>query len=1246
MSRRIAWTLVAGLLGALVLALALLAWVATTEAGLRWAADRARPWLPDGVAFESLEGRLVGPLRIDGLRLEAGAARVAVERVGIEWSPRALLAGRLQIDRLTVDGVDVAAAPGPGAAASGPPALPDALAPPLRVRVGAVRIADVRLRPPAGEPIAVERVTFAASAGPEGIALEGLELDAPMLALRGRAGLDGRPPFALDGRLHGRVRHAAMAGPVAGTLRLAGSLREPRARLSLSAPQRLELSLRARPFAEPLLWGAHIEGDDIVPARWLAGAPALPLRLDLRAAGEDARAAVDGAFALEQAPLGRVAGRVDARIDPGGARIAALELTLPGTPARLQARGRVDWPGAAPRVDLRLAWEALRWPPGTDDGPLRAATGSGRVEGTPDAYRLELDSRVTAAGLAAGRWRGRARGDTDGLDEIGLTGEWLGAAWSADGRVDWSAGIAGAATLRVHGLDPARLGTPLAGAVDAAVDLDLRADGAGAPALDARLVELGGRLHEAPLSGAGRARYADGRLELADLRLGAGDARLAVDGAVGERLALSLHLEVPDLALLAPGAGGALALEADVAGAPAAPRARVRAQGRDLRYGDASVTETRLSARVHADGARSSRIDVTALGLEAAGRRVQRLALSLDGRPGGHELAASAEADAGSVALRARGGLDGGAWEGRPTALEVTPAGRPAWRLAEAGALRAGADGVTSARQCLEQGAARACVAGTWRRGKRWQARWGLEGLPLQVLVDLWRPGLEVRGTVAGEGRLAGGAGPPTGKAALALSAGAVRGTVEGVRETLAAWDAGEVELGLDADRARLRLALPLAPAGHLRADVSAGRGGEGPLEGRVSAAVEQLDLVPVLLPALETGGARLRGDVALGGTRAQPQARGEVRVAEGTLGVPRLGLTWEALRLSLDTDGRRLHLAASGRSGDGELAARAVLARADDGAWHAAGTVDGEAVTLVDTTEARIAVSPELRWRADPGAVTVEGTVRVPSARLAPHDLSGAVRPSGDARVVGAEAAPAAPGWQLTADVGVELGDDVRFDGFGLGGRLEGALQVRERPGELTTATGELRVIDGAYRAYRQTLTIEEGRLIFAGGPLADPGLDIRAVRRPRDVLVGVHVRGTLREPRPELFSEPAMPESQVLSHLVLGVPLDETGEDDRGVLAGAAATMGLAGGEWLARRLGGRVGVSDVRVEAGDDPAEAALVLGKYLTPRLYVSYGIGLFEAANAVRLRYDLARQWTLAAESGATSSTDLLYSIER
>ena len=57
-------------------------------------------------------------------------------------------------------------------------------------------------------------------------------------------------------------------------------------------------------------------------------------------------------------------------------------------------------------------------------------------------------------------------------------------------------------------------------------------------------------------------------------------------------------------------------------------------------------------------------------------------------------------------------------------------------------------------------------------------------------------------------------------------------------------------------------------------------------------------------------------------------------------------------------------------------------------------------------------------------------------------------------------------------------------------------------------------------------------------------------------------------------------------------------------------------------------------------------ALILGKHLSPRLYINYSIGLFDSASVFRLRYQLTRHWSVEAQSGTATGGDILYSIER
>ena len=58
-------------------------------------------------------------------------------------------------------------------------------------------------------------------------------------------------------------------------------------------------------------------------------------------------------------------------------------------------------------------------------------------------------------------------------------------------------------------------------------------------------------------------------------------------------------------------------------------------------------------------------------------------------------------------------------------------------------------------------------------------------------------------------------------------------------------------------------------------------------------------------------------------------------------------------------------------------------------------------------------------------------------------------------------------------------------------------------------------------------------------------------------------------------------------------------------------------------------------------------ALDFGTYIAPRLFVSYGVGLFDRDNVISARYDLNRGFGIRATSGQKESgVDLIYRLER
>ena len=124
--------------------------------------------------------------------------------------------------------------------------------------------------------------------------------------------------------------------------------------------------------------------------------------------------------------------------------------------------------------------------------------------------------------------------------------------------------------------------------------------------------------------------------------------------------------------------------------------------------------------------------------------------------------------------------------------------------------------------------------------------------------------------------------------------------------------------------------------------------------------------------------------------------------------------------------------------------------------------------------------------------------------------------------------------------------------------------------------------------------------------------------------------------------FSDPEVAQSQIVSLLLAGGSLESLQNTSirraRSNAAGARAPL-MQGGAILAQQIGGRFDF-----EAGveqDMTNETSLVLGRYLSPRLYVSYGVGLVEAINTVKMRYTIGDHWTIKTEAGTQRSADLV-----
>ena len=83
------------------------------------------------------------------------------------------------------------------------------------------------------------------------------------------------------------------------------------------------------------------------------------------------------------------------------------------------------------------------------------------------------------------------------------------------------------------------------------------------------------------------------------------------------------------------------------------------------------------------------------------------------------------------------------------------------------------------------------------------------------------------------------------------------------------------------------------------------------------------------------------------------------------------------------------------------------------------------------------------------------------------------------------------------------------------------------------------------------------------------------------------------------------------------------------------------------MAKNLGKRLGVDEIGIKDNEMIGGSAFTIGQYLSPRLFLSYGVGLFEPGEVVTLRYKLTEALGVQVESGTEESrAGLQYRIER
>ncbi len=935
--------------------------------------------------------------------------------------------------------------------------------------------------------------------------------------------------------------------------------------------------------------------DHLHPARWLADWP-------------------------EAHPL---AGEVQLKLTEEQIEVTEIVLEIIGLDTR--AQGRVLYPFRDGQLAAEVSWQFLSWPltapsSAVADSGVFSRSGQLSLAGAADDWSAQGELLLQAADFPEGRIQLNATGNRDAAKLVIDKGNVLGGEFA--GTVDyqwaeptsWSAQIS-AAQISTTPLLP-DFPAVLSGTVWAQGEMDNSR-------LQFDLRDVKGQIRGRQIAASGKLSLQDSVVEAENLQLRSGSAHLQLDGGMGRGQQLRFSASVDELSELWPEASGRLQADGKLSLDARSPLLDFNLTADELQWGENRIASIRTEKGP--DGAQIIRIGQASL----ASRELRDVTLTLASQPALQYLLLQGQLDKATIAASLRGNLLANGqgqisgWAGEIESLRLEKPGPGFLNLESPAALQWSAAQSSLGAACLRGNKnGQICLQGQWSEQGKSTLRVEIQ----QVALDFVRLFLETDWgfTQLLDGRLdwqKEAQQPASAQARFTLSPGEL--LFEGESSQFST-GAGLLEFQMSAGHVHSgQFNLPIPGSGEINADFNVEHLlDDAAAELQASLKLSLLDLTPLqlLVPYLDVIEGELMADVRVSGSLEKPQFTGHATLVRGRIEEQSSGLVLEDIKLAgavYQYDHTEFN--GSFRAGEGRGQIKADLRFEDFLNPQLSLQISGEDLLLVDVPDLNLLAEPDLDVSWSPGHMQLKGRILVPRAQLSPRYLptSSAIESPDlvivsdqkevQEKVQAAQLAKVNRPLKITGQVEVELGDEVSLTLDKATINFRGKTNFIWNDALLPKGDGAFRV-SGEIFAYGQLLSISEGRVSFPRSPADNPHLNIKAEREifgnSQIKRAGVRVSGTLRRPVLEPYTDPLTTRERALAMLITG---------------------------------------SDFDYEQG----VGAVEVGMYIAPRLFVSYGIGLFEDQNVISARYDLGKGYGVKATSGQRETgVDISYTIEK
>ncbi len=1237
-----------------------------TEPGLLLVRAAVNRFAGPALSIGHVEGCLLGTGTLTDIRVVSADVNIGVERVEYSWRPGSLLKAELNIANIVVSGVDIALKDNPQEGASEDTVQLPATVLPFGFLLESLELTKLRIIDTDGQDLfLVDDVAARLEGNGKRLTLAGFRLDSPEIGLTVHGNVEMDNNWTLD--LQGKWRLADFGfHPASGIFQAMGTFMNPHLELKVQSPADIRIGMDLSKLLESPQWTAQLAANDVDLSLLIVDCP----KIDLTSVNGDFTGTLDGYRGRVEADgawdkltgmrlASELAGDF-AGIEFQSLRVLYQQSSVEAFGGKISWQDIFSWKGTfrLTKFDPSVIVEEL---PGQLTAELVSA-GDVRESGVVASMQiLNLDGvlRDHTISAAGNVFLTETEVRTDGLTL--RSEEVAGLAHIESAHYSWANEPSWAAKLRLEHFDPSWLSADFPGSINGEFEGSGKLADSGLEG-SLNIKGFSGTLRGEELSGGGQLTFSDETLQTTGLLLQSGRSKLAVNGQAGESLALDFSLSSPDIGTLLPGGKGRVVVKGSLQGRRNAPRLDARLEAAGVRYQDNSIDH--LAAELHALLQGDGRFSGSIIGkqLSVAGFYLEQGNIKIDGTPAKHHILVNGSTVMGKLGLNAQGTYDNG-WRGELSRFLLDAGDYGVWHQEEAATVAFSADGLLLQRFCLTDNESGVCLEGDARLGEEtsWTVQGELNGLPLQWFNRLQLVDVPLSGTIQAKVAANGDS-----SSILAAQAEAKLLAAE------ISADTQETELySLHIDKALLTVRLAdrllqtelnirIQNGGYagLTADVAnvgdfSASLDSLPLTGKlVLQDFELAELTPFTGYGVEPAGT-VNDSFTFAGSLGEPKISGKIALRDGGIYLPYQGITLENIVISIDAGEDSVLVEGKAISGPGQVTTAGTVKYGAEG-LEGVLNVKGTDFLLLNLPEYIVRVNSDMQLAFTEDEIAIKGTVEVPYGLIAPEEMKDSVSASEDVIFVDGTEEERVKSWPLRLDIEVRLGDDVRIDGYGLTGRLGGQVRVYTTADNSIAGRGELDLIGGTFTFYSRSLDIKRGRVLFTGGPIDNPGVDVRAQvevgakeAMGEGYTVGVDISGLVQDLKYHLFSNPYMSDTEILSYMIAGTSLANTTEGEGNMLEAAAMMLGTKGSAEYTRELGNLLFIDDLHLEGSSTTEDMSVVVGKRLTEDLYIGYDLNMFSQLGQFRVRYDLSRGFYVETRSSAESTgTDLIYTFGR